>query len=292
MDLNKVYQGDCFQLIDELEDESVDLIVTSPPYADMKSYGKKVNVLHPDRYNDWLMPLFEKAYHKLKPTGSFIINIGDKTQNKCRHTYALDLPGKVISETRLKLYDRYFWYKQGLPNGSSKRLINWVEFIYHFVKSQHDVKWNMDNVRTPHSKVSLDRIKSGVGQYVIGEDGKKEMKEQKKCTLNPKGKTPEGIFYWTSNRKTRGNEHPAPFPIELPEWFILALTDDNDLIIDPFLGSGTSAEAAQKLNRNFIGFELNEEYVEMANRRLEESITGEKEEKESKNESILDTIFQ
>jgi len=268
--LNKVIQGNCFELIFLLPCNSIDLIVTSPPYADLKSYGKKVNILHPDYYNEWLMPLMVMAGSVLKPSGSFIINIGDRAINKQRHVYALEFPGKVIKETDLKLYDRYFWHKPGIPNGSKKRLNNFTEFIYHFVIDENKVKWNMDNVREEYTQSSLTRIKSKIPQYKTMDDGTKVLVDKKMQSLNPKGKTPDGLFKFLSNSSMKGNKHPAPFSVELPSWFIKALTNEGDTVLDPFMGSGTTAEAAIRLKRNWIGFELNPVYVDMTNKRVNE----------------------
>ena len=266
--LNKILQGDCFDLIERLPLNSVDLIITSPPYADIKSYGKKINVLHPDFYNEWLMPLMIISYRVLKPSGSFIINIGDKAVKKLRHTYALDFPGRVIKESDLKFYDRYFWHKPGIPNGSKKRLNNFTEFIYHFVKDENKLKWNMDSVREEYSQSTLNRVKTNIMQYETLEDGTKVGGIRKINKLNPRGKTPDGMFKFLSNSSMKGNKHPAPFSVKLPSWFIKALTDKGDTVLDPFMGSGTTAEAAIRLKRNWIGFELNPVYVNMINERV------------------------
>jgi len=267
--LNKFNQGDCFELIKKLPNNSIDLIITSPPYADIKSYGKKVNVLHPDKYNDWLIPLMIQSYRVLKPSGSFIINIGDRVLKKHRHIYVLEFPIRVIKETSLSLYDRYLWHKPGIPNGSKKRLNNFIEFIYHFVKDVNKTKWNMDSVREKYKDISVKRYNSKMNFYETKEDGTKVRVAQKMRKLNPNGKTPDGLFNFPNNSKMKGSKHPAPFHPDLPEWFIKALTDENDVVLDPFMGSGSTAVAAIKTNRNWIGFELNTVYIKEANKRIE-----------------------
>jgi len=267
MKYNEVLLGDCFDTIKTLDDESIDLIVTSPPYADIKSYGKQVNVLHPDNYNTWIMPLFIEMYRVLKKSGSIIWNIGDRVIKKQRHPFALELPARVVNETKLKFYDRYFWNKPGIPNGNKKRLNNFTEFIYHFVKDIDNIKFNMDNVRENYKEISKKRYKSKMNFYKTNENGIKEMVSQKIKSLNPKGKTPEGLFTFPNNSNTKGNKHPAPFSIDLPLWFIKALTDDGDIVLDTFMGSGTTAEAAMILNRKWIGLEINKEYLPMIKNR-------------------------
>jgi DNA modification methylase len=276
MELNKYYSGSCFELIKKLPDNFIDLIVTSPPYADIKSYGKKVNVLHPENYNNWLLPLLLESYRVLKPSGSFILNVGDRVVKKHRHTYALDLPGRVVRETRLSFYDRYFWYKTGIPNGSNKRVNNFIEYIYHFVKDVNKIKWDMDRVREEYAEISIKRMKSKMNVYKTKENGEKILSHQKKGKLNPKGKTPDCLFMFPNNSKMKGNKHPAPFSIDLPIWFIKALTDENDIVLDPFMGSGTTAEACIKLKRNFIGFELNDFYIKESIKRTDNLINKNK----------------
>lgn len=260
---NKIIQGSCFDLIKQLPEKSIDLIVTSPPYADTKKYGKDVNVLHPDNYNDWILPLIIDSYRVLKDTGSFILNVNDRIVNKKRHIYALELPVRVTKESKLKLYDRYFWNKPGIPNGSKKRLNNFTEFIYHFVKNENKMKFNMDSVREEYKEISKKRYNNKLNFYQTNDNGEKVLSHQKTRALNEKGKTPEGLFKFPNNSNTKGNKHPAPFSKDLPTWFIRALTDENDVVLDPFMGSGTTAESAIKLNRQWIGFELNTEYVKM-----------------------------
>lgn len=266
--MNKIIQGDCFELIKELPDNSIDLILTSPPYADIKSYGKHVNILHPDNYVEWILPLFYEMYRVIKPSGSIIFNIGDKTFKKEKHIYVFDLICRIVRETDLQYYDRYFWNCPRLPNGSPKRLNNFVEYIFHFCKDKNSLNFNMDDVREEYKSNSIKRYKSKMNDYEVLDDGTKILKKQSKKSLNPKGKTPDGLFTFPNNSKTKGNKHPAPFSIDLPLWFITALTNKNDIVLDPFIGSGTTAEACVKLNRKYIGFELNETYIDMIYQRL------------------------
>jgi len=268
MNINDIIIGDCFSKINCIDDDTIDLIVTSPPYADIKTYGKKGNIYHPDNYNEWILPLFHEMHRVLKSTGSIIFNIGDKAMNKKRHTFALDLPGKVIRETDLKFYDRYFWHKHTIPNCNKKRLNNFTEFIYHFVKDENGIKFNMDDVREPYSKSSIKRFGSSFSLYEENENGEKEIYRKKNAKVNPKGKIPSGMFTFSTNNKTRGNKHPAPFSLDLPMWFIKAFTDENDLVLDPFMGSGTTAEAAIKMNRYWIGIEKNTAYIPMIKERI------------------------
>lgn len=271
--LNSITEGDCFSLIDELPDNSIDLVVTSPPYADVKSYGKKVNevsVLHVDRYVDWILPLFDKVNRVLKPSGSFIFNIDDKCHKKLRHPYIFDLVSRISRESHIKMYDYYIWHKKSaLPSGNNKRLNHMTEFILHFVKDENSIKWNMDNVREDFTKSSLKRCsqKIGIMEYITDDNGIKTGVPSRK-TLNDKGKIPTNVFRFNSNQTEKGNKHPAPFGKEIPLWFISALTDKGDVVLDPFMGSGTTAMASMELERDWIGFDLNPEYIKIAQERI------------------------
>jgi site-specific DNA-methyltransferase (adenine-specific) len=271
MEKNTIYQGSCFDLMDMLDENSIDLIVTSPPYADIKSYGKKVNeesVFHVDHYVDWILPLFDKMFRVLKPSGSLIFNIDDKCHKKLRHFYIFDLISRISMESQMKMYDYYIWHKKAcLPSSSPKRLNHMTEFIFHFVKNENLTKWNMDNVREEYAASSVNRCKTDIKSYTTNEDGVKTGTPSKN-KLNGKGKVPSNVFRFNNNQVERGNKHPAPFNKEIPIWFIKALTNDGDLILDPFMGSGTTAMASIEMNRDWIGFELNQVYIDMAAERI------------------------
>lgn len=266
MELNKIYKGSCFDLIKDIPDNFVDLVFTSPPYSNTKSYGDEINVFHPDNYVDWLLPLFKDIHRVIKDSGSVIFNVDDKCVNKLRHPYIFDLILRVNRETNLKLYDYYIWSKKSfLPNGGPKRLNHSMEWLLHFVKDENKVKWNMDNVREPYSESSIKRFKGTVNKYKVDENGVKTLEKQEKSSYNEeKGKVPTNILQFNTGSATRGNKHPAPFHKDMPSWFIKALTDKDDIVLDTFIGSGTTACAAIELIRNWIGFELNQEYIDMA----------------------------
>jgi ParB/RepB/Spo0J family partition protein len=276
--LNKVVLGDAFQVAKEIEPDSVDLCLTSPPYADVKDYGEEVGVVSPDEYVDWILPLLKEIHRTLKPTGSFILNINDCVVNKNRHPFVHELILRSTKETPLKLYDTYYWVKRGtLPNGSNKRLNNWTEYLFHFCKDPDAVKWNMDAVREPYDMNTVTRCKYPVNTLdaPVDEKGRPRARGRRVIQLNPKGKRPSNVFYFPTAAAVRDKKHPAAFHPDLPTWFIKALTDENDLVADVFAGSGTTCIAAKSLKRNFIGIELNEEYQKCALERLQEGALAE-----------------
>jgi site-specific DNA-methyltransferase (adenine-specific) len=265
-----IIKGDCFELIKSQPDNSVDLVVTSPPYSDIVNYGKEVSTKKPDDYVDWIIPLFKEIWRVLKPSGSFILNINDKTENGLRSTYIYDLISRNNKETNLKLYDTYIWHKKnGIPNGGKKRFRNMTEFIFHFVKDQKQMKFYMDRVLEEQKSSSKNRLNYEMVDYqgdVV--DGvrvvNKELRQQ------PDLVRPDNVFRFSTAAASRDNliKHPAPYHKELPLYFINLLTDEDDLVIDPFGGIGTTGLACKELNRNYIVYELNENYVDFSEKRL------------------------
>jgi DNA modification methylase len=270
LELNKTYLGNCMELAKKLSDNSIDLIVTSPPYADTVSYGNGVEVMNPDNYVDWFLPLFHEAKRFLKGSGSFILNINDRANNGERHIYVYELITRIVKETGLKLFDRYIWFKKSaLPMTGEKRLNDRIEYIFHFVKDTKKFKTNTDAVREPYEEISLKRFKSKVhGNDIVKNDGTTELSQRGSSKPHPLGKKPITVFRFDTGSALRGLKHPAPYHPQLPEWFIKWLTDEGDIVLDPFMGGGTTAEAALKLKRKYIGFEINPEYIKMTEDRI------------------------
>ncbi len=267
---NKVIQGDCLELVKKLPDHSIDLVITSPPYADAIFYGNGVKVFSSNEYVNWILPLFKEASRFLKKTGSFILNINDMVKNRERQIYVFELICKIVKETELKLFDRYIWFKKSaLPNISERRLNDRIEYIFHFVKDTKNFKSRIDRIRLPYKETSLKRFRRKVhGNDVIKEDGTTELSQRGSSKPHPKGKKPITVFRFNTCSALRGINHPAPFHYELPLFFIKWLTDKEDLILDPFMGSGTTAVACKMSGRDFIGFEINEKYCEIARKRI------------------------
>lgn len=270
LNINKTHLGDCMVLAKELPDNSIDLVVTSPPYADTVSYGEGVDIFGPEHYVDWFLPLFREASRFLKETGSFILNINDRATNGERNIYVFELVTRIVKETPLKLFDRYIWFKKSaLPMPGEKRLNDRIEYIFHFVKDTKKFKTNTDNIREPYKEISLRRFKSKVhGNDIINPDGITELSQRGSSKPHPLGKKPITVFRFDTGSALRGLKHPAPFHPQLPEFFIKWLTDEGDIVLDPFMGGGTVAIVCKKMNRNHIGFETNQAYINMTEERL------------------------
>ena len=282
--------GDCFELIKDLPDNSVDLVITSPPYADIVNYGKNISIKKPNEYCDWLLPLFNEIHRVLKPSGSFILNINDNCDKGLRNPFVYELIYRSQKETKMRFYDTYIWHKMnGIPNGGKKRFRNTTEFIFHFVKNQKELKFYMDRVLEEVSKETKGRYnRNGLTtpqgkllegertriprkiNYITGSTNKtKEGYElpQTKRVL-PDLVRPDNVFRFSTAGAARDNhiKHPAPYHKELPTYFINLLTDEGDVVLDVFSGIGTTGLGCK--DRTYIGFEMNEKYAEFSKKRL------------------------
>jgi len=287
-----ILEGDCFELIKEQEDNSVDLIITSPPYADIVNYGKNISIQKPADYCDWLLPLFNEIYRVLKPSGSFILNINDTCKGGYRNPFIYELIYRSQKETKLKFYDTYIWHKMnGIPNGSPKRFRNTTEFIFHFVKDQKHLKFYMDRVLKQPAESYKERQKypwsvsvQGTTENGVRNNKKRVLIRKTNKQVNTDGSSiddfvyrnvpdlvrPDNVVRFHTAGHARDNtiKHPAPFYKDLPAHYIKFLTDEGDLVLDVFAGIGTTGLACKELNREFIGYELNPKYCEFGNKRI------------------------
>lgn len=268
--MNKVLIGDSFELIKDIPDNSVDLVITSPPYSSIVSYGKDVSIYKADEYVSWILPLFKEIHRVLKSSGSFILNINDSCDGGYRNTFIYELIYRNSKETPLKLYDTYVWHKKsGVPNGSKKRFRNNTEFIFHFCKNQKDLKFYMDRVMEPAADSFRNRLKSPINNDTEIIDG--ERKRNMVMRNDYEMVRPDNVFRFLTAGQARDNSirHPAPYHKELPSYFINLLTDEGDTILDVFGGIMTTGVACNEIgNRTFIGFELNEKYAEFGIKRI------------------------
>lgn len=285
-----ILQGDCFDLIKLQPDNSVDLVITSPPYADIVNYGKNISIKKPNEYCDWLLPIFNEIHRVLKPSGSFILNINDNCSNGLRNPFIYELIYRSQKETNLKFYDTYIWHKMnGIPNGGKKRFRNTTEFIFHFVKNQKELKFYMDRALQEPKETYISRLNSKVNDdsnIVDGERKRKKVVWVRRTNMKvdetgskdpdlvqrivPDLVRPDNVFRFPTAAAARDNtiRHPAPFNQVLPEYFINLLTDEGDVVLDIFAGIGTTGLPCRDMNRKFIGYELNEKYCDFGNKRI------------------------
>ncbi len=268
MDLNKIYQGDSIELLKKLESDSIDLVITSPPYSTLKTYIDN-NGINADDYVDWFIPYCKEIERVLKPTGSFILNINDKINNGFRHPYVFDLISRLHKETNLKMFERLFWNKmKGLPNRS--RFGDRVEFIFWFAKEK-GFYFNIDEMRTPYSQKSIQRMKNPLKKRFARNEENQNSNEYKDWNPNPLGALPTTLVNISSESKRIADNHVAVYPLELVNYFIKGSTKPGDVVLDPFMGTGTTGLSAINLGRNYIGFEMQQDYIDIANSRIRDN---------------------
>ncbi|MBW1696423.1 MAG: site-specific DNA-methyltransferase [Deltaproteobacteria bacterium] len=260
-----ILSGDCLKILPYYPRDYVDFIITSPPYADSrkKTYGG----IHPNEYVKWFLPISEQLLRILKPTGSFVLNIKERVVKGERHTYVIEL----ILEMRKQGWlwtEEYCWHKKNCyPGKWPNRFRDSWERCLHFTKSKK-FKMNQEAVMVPIGDWSKSRLKNLSETDKIRDESKVKSGFGKKI-LNWVGKKyvyPTNVLHMSTECENKN--HSATFPVSLPEWFIKLFTDEGDIVLDPFLGSGTTAVAAQRLGRRYIGIEIFDEYCEIAQKRL------------------------
>lgn len=262
----KIYRGDCLDVLKRVKSNSVDLIVTSPPYADSrkKTYGG----IGPDEYVNWFLPRAAEFLRVLKPTGTFILNIKEKVIHGERHTYVIELIQKMREQGWLWT-EEFIWHKKNCHPGKwPNRFRDAWERLLQFNKSKKFVMYQ-ETVMVPMGDWAKTRLKHLGRNDVIRFDSKVGSGFGKNIA-NWIGRTrayPSNVLHLPT--ETSNKNHSAVFPKELPEWFIKLFTKEGDLVLDPFLGSGTTIEVAYKMKRNSIGIDTVRENVLVAQRRIE-----------------------
>ena len=263
--ITDIILGDCTEVLNSLDENSIDLIITSPPYADQrkKSYGG----IHPDRYVEWFLPIASELLRVLKPTGTFILNIKERVLNGERHTYVVEL----ILEMRKQGWfwtEEFMWHKKNsYPGKWPNRFRDSWERLLQFNKDRK-FKMNQESVMVPMGDWSNGRLKN-LSETDRLRDESKVGSGFGKNVSNWVGRDkayPTNVLHMAT--ECNNKSHSAVFPEKLPEWFIKLFTDEEDWVLDPFAGSGTTNKVAQKLRRNSIGIEILHEYYEMVDSQL------------------------
>lgn len=284
MKLDHIYNDDCLNMLKELPDNSVNLIVTSPPYADNRKQTYEGVPI--SKYVNWFLPISQELFRVLRSDGSFVLNIKERVQNGERGTYVLEL----ILEMRKQGWlwtEEYMWHKKNCyPGYWHNRFRDAWERCLHFTKEKK-FKMNQQNVMIPigdWSKTRLaklsktDKIRdnskvgSGFGKNVSNWTGKKLV-------------YPTNVLHMATECGNRG--HSASFPISLPTWFIKLFTNVNDIVLDPFMGVGTTAIACRNIQRHYVGMEISEKYYHMSMENLKQYDDSNEDRKTRKEQKVI-----
>ena len=297
LETNIIHVGDNIFHLTNIPDASVDMCVTSPPYYNLRDYKNSNQIGAENTVNDFvenLCKVFDEVKRILKPTGSCWVNIGD-TYDKKR---LLQVPSRfeiAMCDRGWHLRNEIIWSKPNpQPISSKDRFWGNHEKFFWFVKDVKKYYFNRDPILVPQAEISIRRMfsknnmdkrkdfnassKEGFAISSSSQDkhyarmreemgidkefNYEELVKSGKCPMRPEFDT------WDIPSVTYKGAHFAVYPPELIEKPILSCCPEQGIVIDPFMGSGTTGEVAKLNNRRYIGLELNTEYAILANERI------------------------
>lgn len=253
----KLFQGDCKEVLQQFQENSVDLIFTSPPYADRRkqTYGG----VKPENYVEWFLPVSEQLLRVLKPTGTFVLNIKEKAEKGERSTYVIEL---ILALRKQGWFwtEEFIWHKKNsYPGKWSNRFRDSWERLLQFNKNK---KFNMyqDAVKVPVGDWAKTRLKNLSETDKSRDNAKNGSGFGKNVSnwLDRQTVYPTNVLHLST--ECNNKNHSAAFPDSLPEWFIKLFTQEGDTVLDPFVGSGTTLRVARNMQRSSVGIEIVPEY--------------------------------
>lgn len=321
MEINTIIQGDALQVLKTLPDESIDCVITSPPYFNLRDYGVEGQIGLEKTWQEYikkLIDIFDEVKRVLKKEGTCFVNLGDTfagggfgidsnlentkqstnkgTMENRETMQRLRKENKQFSAKSLMMIPERFaismvergwilrnklvWIKRNaMPESVNDRWKKAHEYIFFFVKSKK-YYFNIDAIRTQHKEVSIKRAEYEQGRNALGQNtsslGDKSAKygmPARQVKINPLGAIPPDFFDVNTNCKMDETvEHYATYPTDLIIPLVKAGCPEKGIVYDPFMGSGTTAVVARYLGRNYLGSELNPDYIKIAKKRLSQQI--------------------
>jgi len=272
---NQVHQGDAVEKLKEIPDESVDTVITSPPYYNLRDYGQEGQIgqeKNIEKYIKNISLVADEIWDILKPTGSFYLNIGDTYSDgkqfpaKCKMLVPHRVAISLIDDGWICRNDNVWEKMNSIPDTAKDRRATNFEFFFHFVKQQ-DYYYDLDKIREDYAEVSKKRSEySFEGTNNYGSESASNFSQEN--VASGKGKNPGDIQKTPTSNNSEA--HFAPFPTELIKPHIKSSCPENGVVLDPFIGSGTTAVVAEQLDREWIGIDLNKDYVDMSYERIDD----------------------
>ncbi len=266
----KALLGDSSEILKTFDENTIDLIVTSPPYADRRknTYGG----IKPEKYVEWFLPISGQLLRVLRPTGTFILNIKEKAENGERSTYVLELILALRKQGWLWT-EEFIWHKKNsYPGKWPNRFRDSWERLLQFNK-QKNFSMYQDEVMVPMGDWAKARLKNLSDTDKLRDNSKVGSGFGKNISnwIAREKAYPTNVFQSTVLHlatECNNKNHSATFPEELPEWFIKLFTKESDTVLDPFMGSGTTLKVAKRMRRNSVGIDIIPEYYEMVKNHL------------------------
>ena len=251
MELDKIYNCDCVEGLSKLDDKSIDLVVTSPPYDDLRTYGQEESTWNFEVFKN----VAQQLYRVIKPGGVVVWVVGDQVKNG-GETGTSFRQALYFQEIGFKIHDTMIYEKNSSSfpaRRDSKRYTQIFEYMFVFVKGKirNDIRLIADKRNKWSGWTSWGK------QTQYNEKDKVEV--EKTIMPVPEFSLRNNIWKFSSSMNDK-TKHPAVFPEKLAGDHILSWTNEGDVVLDPFMGSGTTAKMAMLYNRRFIGFELNTDY--------------------------------
>ncbi|MBM4176436.1 MAG: site-specific DNA-methyltransferase [Ignavibacteria bacterium] len=239
IELNKVILGDCIEVMSSLPDSSVDLVFADPPFNIGIKYDNYDDKKNYDHYYSWSEEWIKETYRILKKSGSIYIAIGDE--------FAAEI-NLILKRIGFKFRNWIVWYYTFGQNQRKKFNRSHTHILY-FTKDENSFTFNSDEIRIPSAR-----------QLVYNDK-----------RAHPKGKVPDDVWEYSrvcGTFKERLGKHPCQMPENLLERIIKVSSNEGDIVLDPFGGTGTTAAVAKRLKRNYITMDISEKYVEVITKRL------------------------
>lgn len=245
IEVNKIYNIDCIDGLKLLEDKSVNCIITSPPYWKGFEYEAYFNSYA--QYLEWCETWLKECKRVLSDNGTLWLNVSNDSETTVR---AFEIMNIATRKLMYKLHDTIVWYRYNQqPANTNRQLTNQCEFVFMLRQTSAGITMNKEDAYVNCPAMFKTKNVGNVWELPFNS-----------------GKQRSGGF---GRKETASKWGHSGYPLELPETCLLLSTNENDVVLDPFMGSGTTGIACKKHNRNYIGFELNPDYTDIANKRID-----------------------